>query len=50
MPFVQNVKPLLSTAAFTSSTLSLEILDGHFGDGDKIQAGIEKGKLVFSKS
>ena len=30
--------------------LSLEILDGHFGDGDKIQAGMEKGKLVFSKS
>jgi len=29
--------------------LSLEILDGHFGDGDNIQAGIEKGKLVFSK-
>ncbi len=29
--------------------LSLEILDGHFGDGDKIQAGVEKGKLVFSK-
>ncbi|MEI8309961.1 MAG: ATP-dependent chaperone ClpB [Verrucomicrobiota bacterium] len=30
--------------------LSLEILDGHFGDGDKIQAGVEKGKLVFSKA
>ena len=30
-------------------TLSLEILDGHFADGDKIQAGVEKGKLVFSK-
>jgi ATP-dependent Clp protease ATP-binding subunit ClpB len=30
--------------------LSLEILDGHFGDGDNIQAGIEKGKLVFSKA
>lgn len=30
--------------------LSLEILDGHFGDGDTVQAGIEKGKLVFSKS
>ncbi|MCX6972041.1 MAG: ATP-dependent chaperone ClpB [Verrucomicrobia bacterium] len=30
--------------------LSLQILDGHFGDGDKIQAGVEKGKLVFSKS
>ena len=30
--------------------LSLEILDGHFGDGDKIQAGVEKGKLVFSKT
>ena len=29
--------------------LSLEILDGHFGDGDKIQVGVEKGKLVFSK-
>jgi ATP-dependent Clp protease ATP-binding subunit ClpB len=29
--------------------LSLQILDGHFGDGDKIQAGIEKGKLVFTK-
>jgi ATP-dependent Clp protease ATP-binding subunit ClpB len=27
--------------------LSLEILDGHFGDGDKIQAGVEKGKLGF---
>ena len=30
--------------------LSLEILDGTFGDGDTIQAGVEKGKLVFSKS
>ncbi|TSA36691.1 MAG: ATP-dependent chaperone ClpB [Verrucomicrobiaceae bacterium] len=30
--------------------LSLEILDGHFADGDKIQGGIEKGKLVFSKA
>ncbi|MEI6279211.1 MAG: AAA family ATPase, partial [Verrucomicrobiae bacterium] len=30
--------------------LSLEILDGHFGDGDKIQVGVEKGKLVFSKA
>jgi ATP-dependent Clp protease ATP-binding subunit ClpB len=30
--------------------LSLEILDGHFGDGDKIHAGVEKGKLVFAKS
>jgi len=29
--------------------LSLEILDGHFGDGDKIQVGVEKGKLAFSK-
>ena len=30
--------------------LSLEILDGHFGDGDKIEATIEKGKLTFSKA
>jgi len=30
--------------------LSLEILDGHFGDGDKIQVGAEKGNLIFSKS
>ncbi|MEI6034104.1 MAG: ATP-dependent chaperone ClpB [Verrucomicrobiae bacterium] len=30
--------------------LSLEILDGHFGDGDEIQAGVEKGKMVFSKT
>jgi len=29
--------------------LSLEILDGHFGDGDKIQVGVEKGKLIISK-
>jgi len=29
--------------------LSLEILDGHYADGDKIQVGAEKGKLVFSK-
>jgi len=30
--------------------LSLEILDGRFADGDKIQGGVEKGKLVFSKA
>ncbi len=29
--------------------LSLEILDGRFADGDKIQGGVEKGKLVFAK-
>ncbi|MBE2203142.1 MAG: ATP-dependent chaperone ClpB [Chthoniobacterales bacterium] len=30
--------------------LSLEILDGNFGDGDTIQAGIEKGRLTFKKA
>ncbi len=30
--------------------LSLEILDGKFGDGDTIQAGIEKGRLTFKKA
>ena len=29
--------------------LSLEILDGRFADGDKIQGGVEKGKLAFNK-
>jgi len=30
--------------------LSLEILDGHFADGDQIEADVAHGKLVFSKS
>jgi ATP-dependent Clp protease ATP-binding subunit ClpB len=29
--------------------LSLEILDGNFADGDRIQCGVEKGKLAFTK-
>ncbi len=30
--------------------LSLEILDGHFAEGDEIRGTVEKGKLVFSKA
>jgi ATP-dependent Clp protease ATP-binding subunit ClpB len=29
--------------------LSLEILKGHFGEGDHIQVGIRDGKIAFSK-
>jgi ATP-dependent Clp protease ATP-binding subunit ClpB len=30
--------------------LSLEILDGHFGEGDHIQAVEKDGRLEFSKT
>ena len=29
--------------------LSLDMLDGKFKDGDTIEGGMDKGKIVFSK-